>query len=542
MSRHRLVGVCLLVAILLLPSLLLVTYENLSEAKLVDITKNIDIQNIDLPTTLTLDSNSPWSRENGFINNNLILEQGYGFAKKNYRDTYQFANPNPYQVVLFGDSFVWGNGDLDSTDHIGAQLEKTLNESVGKNIFQVTSLGQNGRSIYNYYDYFSNHSLKTINPAMLIYGFYLNDPIPSFTETLICGGRRPEFCKLEDPQLNPAYQNCLQGIGATPAKVIEWLRPAFPLSTQTLLTRYCAPLLKKFATDKFDFRSILLFPKKSPYYQTWLEALDLLKTELSPYTVHVANFYLHPSQLDADRLLMEDMAEAGYKIIPMTATYKLFAPFDDKNYEINDEVDLVSKIYVNPGNEHPSSYLNHQYVKDLANYVLTNLDQKKFELAKKSASKRIENPLISSTMPSYDVSYINNKDNSKVEFNKKISAPYTQKNAAGKDLPFQYANCLNLGYSNFQVILSEGIKGSLRVRGLDIKVKTKLGFYYYDKEFFRRYQPLDLKITKDIEIVIPASKGSVALVLGFPDYGNKCAIDKVIDAPDFEIALEHLPR
>lgn len=539
MSRQRYIGLFLILLTLLMPMLLLASYEHLSNTKLRDLNANVNLQNERLPTSLTMDSNSPWARENTFVNNNLIKEQGYGFNKKNYHDAFENDNPTPYRILLFGDSFVWGNGDLDTANHIGAQVERKLNAQTNSNIFQVTSLGQNGRSIYNYYDYFKNKTLTSLKPAVVIYGFYLNDPIPSFTETIICGGLRPEKCKAEDPQLNPQYQNCLQGAGNNTSKIINRLRTPFPLATQTLLTRYCAPQLVKLQAEQFDFDRILLQPKKSPYYTTWLRTLRLLKEELEPYSIHVANFYLHPNQLPADRVLTKDFLANGYNMIPMRSTYELYKPFESGQYVAKEEEAFISKVYVNPGNAHPSSFLSNRYVEDITQYILAHLDRKVYDQAAKSASKKIEGPLVSSTMPSFDVIHKNELNQSTVTFDKSISPAYIQRNAAGKELPFQYANCLNLGYSNFQIMLAQGLSGKLRIQGLDPKIKTQLGFYYYDTEHVRRYLPLATKIGPQMVVSIPESKGNPALVIGFPEFGAKCPINKIIDAPNFKITLKN---
>ena len=540
MSRQRFIGLLLLLTTILLPTFSLSAYENLSRTKLKDINANINLQNEDPPTSLTMDNNSPWARENTFINNNLINEQGYGFAKKNYHDSFQSDNPSTYRILLFGDSFIWGNGNLDTANHIGAQVESRLNALTKSNIFQVTSLGQNGRSIYNYYDYFKSNSIDSLKPTQVIYGFYLNDPIPSFTESIICGGKRPEECKAEDPQLNPNYQNCLQGEGDKLSNTINLLRGRFPLATQTLLTRYCEPLLVKLQAKNFDFAKILLEPKKSPYYPTWLRTLKLLKDEIKPYPIHVATFYLHPNQLSADKILTKDFMANGYQMIPMVETYKQYQPFESLKYNVKDEELLLRKTYINPGNDHPSSYLTNLYVTDIVQYILQNLDKSAYGEAVNSASTAIKGPLVVSSMPSFDMVLINELNQATVIFDKKLSPIYIQRNAAGKEIPFQYNNCLNLGYSNFQIILAKGLSGNLRIQGLDPKIKTKLGFYYYDSEHLRRYLPLTSKISGDLTVAIPASNGNPALVIGFPDSGANCAIDKVIDAPNFKIILKHL--
>ena len=495
--------------------------------------------NKQFPGVLDSTSETPWVRENVFLNDNLYLQQGFGYQLNNYQDVAEENNPDSYKIVLFGDSFAWGNGNSDWANLIGNELERELNAPTQSNIFEVITRARNGRSIYNHYDFFRAYSLNQLNPQMVIYNFYVNDPIPSFTEELICGERGAKDCNSDNPHTSPIYQNCLRGEGSFPAKLFNLFRSDFPLVTQKMLTRYCEPKLKNIQSLTFDFGKVLLDPPTSPYYDTWLETLPLLQKELAPFPIHVANLYTSPVHTEANKILMKDMKDAGYPIIPMKQTLK---EVGDKMLSKEEEQVLDSKLMINPGNTHASSFLTRKFALDMAEYIRENINKKAYAAAKIKASKIRPDQLVTHTMPSFAVEVVSKDANqAKITFNKENHQPYDQKIGEGKPLPFQYANCLNLGYSNFQIMLSNGSTGSLSVQGLDNSIKTKLGFYYYDEEHVRLYQELNVKITNNLKVKIPYSKGNPALVIGFPEYGNGCAINKVIDAPNFKLQLERLP-
>ena len=487
MRKVRLMGILLLSFALLTPIIFLNIYEYQNSSRIHTITDNL-ISNKLYPGVLDSTSETPWVRENVFLNDNLFLQQGFGYQLNNYHDEPLKDNPNSYKVLLFGDSFTWGNGNPDWADNIGNLLERELNASSQSNIFKVITFGRNGKSIYSHYDLFNNYSLIKIEPEMVIYNFYVNDPIPSFNEALICGERQAKDCNLENPATNPVYQKCLRGDGSEPAKLINRLRASFPLSTQGLLTRYCDPKLKKLEVANFNFGEILLNPTKSPYYKSWLDTLPLLQEVLAPYPIHVANFYSSPVHAKANQTLIQDMVKSGYSIIPMKETLKIVG---DKILPREEEEILDAKLMINPGNTHSSPYLNQLYARDMAKYIMENLKEKAYDRAKESAVAFISSRLVTHTMPTFAVK-VKSDDNADatVTFKKEGEKLYDQKIGEGKPLPFQYANCLNLGYSNFQIMLAKGLSGKLRIQGLDPKIKTKLGFYYYDSEHLRRYLPL----------------------------------------------------
>lgn len=533
MNKVRVQALIILIFAIFLPLVLINAYESQQSLSVVK-TDSLSGSN-QFPGPGDSMSDTPWVRENVFINANIYLQQGFGYQLNNFHDTALNENSKSYKIVMFGDSYTWGNGNVDWANNIGNELERELNRETESNIFEVVTRARNGRSIYNHYDFFRAFSLNDLNPQMVIYNYYVNDAIPSYTEELICGQRVASACSADNPLIDPSYRACLRGKGSFPAELINRLRNQYPLTTQNILTRYCDPKLKKAQAIKYNYEDVLLNPPASPYYSTWLEALPLLQQEVAPYSIHVANLYASAGHKEANKILLQDMKNAGYGIIPMTNTTKTIG---EEILPREKEDQLVKKLWVNPGNTHASSYLIRQYVLDIAKYVKENLNEEKYLSAKKNSSPLQPAKLVTHTMPTFAIE-VESKDskNANLFFDKDSKPLYPQSIVEGEKMPFQYANCLNLGYSNFQFMLAKGTKGKLRIQGLDSKNKTNLGFYIYDDQHSRRYLSVKEGKLNTMVVDIPSSFGSPTLVIGFPDYGKGCPINKVIDAPDFNVSL-----
>ena len=496
-------------------------------------TPNLNVK--ELAQYYSADSNDKWVRENAYINDNISLDQGYGYEIKSNTLISNSLNAKPKKILIFGDSFLWGNGNTDLSSTLFSILYRELNSYKSPPVYEIKILAQPGKSTFNYYDLFKNNILAQYKPDILIYAYHGNDYMPSFNESLICNNLSLQNCQKNNARTNPAYQNCLHGEGDLLPRFFKKTLNKKPNLMYQLIVRYCEPLYLKAAKVGYDQDKYANDPTRSPYYGKWLQTLKLLKKEVAPSEIIVANLTSDYSTLETNKFLEKKMSQAGYKVVPMVETRKAVY---SKDYSSNKAESLT---HINIVNDHPSSYLNYQYAKDIINYLKNKnlIDKDIKSLISLSNHNKPKGNIITHTMPYFDI--INKpitENSSIVTFNSELFKKYRQQIPTNNNLPFQYTNCMNLGYANFQFTLSEeASKGELKISNIPKNKKFAFGFYYYDKEYVRKYQPL--RTNQKNVYSIPNSNHPVDLIISFPEYSINCPIDKEINAPNFSITITH---
>ena len=478
------------------------------------------------------DSNPNWSRENTFINNNIYLRQGYGYEIKTDTLISEEVNPDPTRILIFGDSFLWGNGNTDPSTTLDSILYRKLNPLGQIPKYEVKLLTQPGRSTFNYYDLFKENPIQSYKPDIVIYAYHGNDYMPSFTESLICKKLSIQDCQSSNARTNPNYQSCLKGDGGILPKLISKTLTNRPNLRHQLILRACEPIYLKAKKEGYDQDQYFNNPTASPYYNDWIKALSLLRQELSPYKVLVANLANEASTQDTNEFMEDKMQTAGYDVIPMNLTYKAVYKKDELTPNSN------RLVKVNPINDHPSSYLNNAYADDIINHLGIKVNQP--NESNTTDKKQTTKNLVAYTMPYFDITNQSiNPKKSVLTFDSKANPTHTQSIISNPNLPFQFANCMNLGYSNFQFTLSINQPGKkIKISSLPKNEKYEIGFYYYDKLLIRKYQKLKLNASNVYQL--PTSEIPPTLTLSFPDYSTGCPLEKEITAPNFKVELELL--
>lgn len=478
-----------------------------------------------------------WERENVFINDDLVLSQGSGYEIKNHNEIPTSVNPNPVKILLFGDSYTWGNGSIDRYSTFPQMLQDKLDKEVGENIFEITTLARNGASTYDYYDYFKVNDVKKLNPDLIIYDYFNNDSDPSFTESLICRSAGMEEClTTKGAKFNPEYQACIHGEGSIESRVLGFFKFKLPNTVKSMLDRYCQPIFDRVSKDTYNSPEAVKHPLESPYFPTWQKATQLLSDLFGKIPHAVADLKDPSIEKSVEDTMMGVLNKAGFDIIPMDKT----EPF---MYDGTKGADYFNTtMFINPGNTHSGSNINHLYAQDTLAYILKTIPAQKIALSKQSVSPKPITDLVRFTLPTFALT--NNSispSESNLVFNKGSVTPYKQETTSNRDIPFQYNNCSNLNASNFLFTLDKRIKkGSISLSGLPTNEEVAVGFYYYDQDYRMQYLPA-VKYTSGQNLKLPNTSLSVSVVLVFPQHSVGCPFDKVIDAPDFNINLKYLP-
>lgn len=488
-----------------------------------------------------------WERENVFINDNIYLFQGGGYEIKDLNIINSKENPNPVRILIFGDSHTWGNGNIDKYSTITQMIQQKLDQVAGKNVFTVKVLASNGASTYRHYDYFALNSVESFKPDLIIYNYFNNDIDPSFNESLICRSTPIATCpQSKSALLDPSYQSCIHGSGDVLSKILGVMKFKFPNTIKKLLDQHCQPLLLKAEKRTYNPQQSVKDPLNSPYYPIWVKSMALLYTTLrSQSSAPIA--FADLKDFSIPKVIEDKMVsvagKSGFNIIPMPETEKLMYNPPKIPADTNPGAYLSSIAFINPGNSHTASHINHLYSSDIVNYILKTIPE---ERVRQSQATRISSldktPLIAYTMPYFDTKVESISDSeSNFSFSKSYDNLYIQRTSSVEKLPFQYVNCANLGKPNLIITLNKNIKsGSLILSKLPTSPQIEIGSYTYDSNLKLVYTPLGAYTAENQRVELPPSALSTSLVLSFPNPNlQNCEYNKEIDVPDFNLNIKY---
>ena len=552
-SNFRLFSIIPLLTFLIIALLTLLLIEN----RTASLNGNTDFFKKDGKIEKTIFSSFPvtgslstlnWERENTFINDNIFLFQGGGYQIKDLNQINPKDNPNPINVVIFGDSHTWGNGNVDRYATITQMIQDKLDKIAGKNVFSVRVLASNGASTYLHYDFFTWNSVSKYKPDLVIYNYFNNDIEPAFNESLICRSTPIASCpQTKSATLDPSYQNCIHGTGDPLSRILGALKFQFPNIIKKMLDQHCQPIFIKAEKRTYDPQDAVKHPFTSPYFNTWVKAVNLLYSTLRKDTtvpIAIADLKDFSIPKDVEDRMISLTKSAGFDVIPMVETEKsIYNPRPPAGMDLG--AYIVANSFINPGNSHTASHINNLFATDIVGYILKKVPTERLNQAKSArTSQEDKTPLIAYTLPYFDTKIINTSPNQSIfTFSKSFETPYTQRTSSVEQLPFQYVNCANLGVPNIIITLNKNKKtGSLLLSDLPQGIAPNLGFYSYDDNYRLIYTPVG-KYTGPGQILkIPPSALSYSLVLSFPDPNlQNCEYNKEIVAPDFSLSIKYLP-
>ena len=323
-----------------------------------------------------------WQREGYFIN--LMNSGRRGFDHLLDNEVYGPDGSGRKRVLLIGDSFVYGTGVANPDDMLGQRLEDELNLIVGKNAFDVQTIGLHGASTVEESEWLTDELLSELDPDLIVVGLVPNDTIPSGRESAICGSDR--FCAQPITSTDiPEYAACINGkIGFLPRLVRITYMPFFPLISETILSRYCD--LGRIASESntLSYAELIRDPESSPYWKYFLSALDRFASINRDIPVTFSPLYDNYIALPERVLLVNSINDLDLSVSEMPSSDEaLRLALDSKN------------LWVNPVDAHPNRYLNELYAKDIASSLLAKYPWIKDVVVAKDVIK----PLVSAYLP-----------------------------------------------------------------------------------------------------------------------------------------------
>jgi len=465
-----------------------------------------------------------WDRENTFINYNLFLKQGVGPEITSLDERNDNLNPNGIKVLLIGDSFVWGDGVTDAGMTVGTRLQDELNSLTKPGAFNVISYGKAGASTYNHAEYYTKEKISTINPDVIVYGYYVNDTVPNFNEKMICLDK--SLCNQFSPQTAPEYRNCISGDSNKFNKIVKnSVRKLYPSLANELIVRNCDSIFQKLSKSKHTDEELWSDNSINPWFPTWKKAVSIFASNTKGVPTYMAQLYLNKPVLPNVKEIEKEFIANSIPVIPMPSAL-------DKIYEVGS-----GPLSLNPVNGHSNSTLTKLYAKDIAQYLLANLQPSLIAKSQAQifASKR---NLVASILP-VSVKLTQNTSSTSLlavdDFKESDSFPHL---IAGKPLPNQYVACTDLGYPHIQVNLNRFLTPGQRVifsPNSKDNLNLTLGYYFYDKDYVSKYVEVG-PLRSNTQITVPNDSHGMLVTIGIKTK-SKCPLDEVVTLPNFSIGM-----
>lgn len=238
------------------------------------------------------------------------------------------------EIVVIGDSFVWGDNSLNRNELFWRQTERIL-RSKGYDC-RVTAIGMAGANAYEEIEWCENY-LKEHTPDLVVFGYVFND-------TLRDSG--------EEPKENDELSDYIPVL-----KPVEILFP----NIYDRLDAYIAA--KTLYVDKYDahrqdsLRGILKGDVKAYYKKHFADRLDAISKQTGVPAV-VMTLPVIPHSVNFKELfkpLKDIYAGTSVKFYDL---YPAFDAFYSAKHKKN--------VFVNPGNNHPGSAVHYFYASFLS--------------------------------------------------------------------------------------------------------------------------------------------------------------------------------
>jgi hypothetical protein len=365
-----------------------------------------------------------------------------------------------------------------------------------------------------------------IKPDLIVYAYYVNDTVPNFNEKMICVDKT--VCNQFSPQSAPEYRDCIDGKSNVFNKVVtNFVRSRFPSFANDLIIRNCDSIYKRLSIASHTDEQLWSDNKSNPWFPTWKKAVATFATNTKDIPTFMAHLYFNKPEVKNDLEITKEFTDVGIPVIPMQSAL-------DKIYEVGS-----GSLALNPVNAHSNSILTKLYAKDIANYLIKNIDPNLLSnsKAKGYSSNR---KLVSSVLPiSVDVTE-NTSKSAKVSiknFNKNDDFPHV---IAGKPLPSQFVACVDLSYSHIQVNLNRFISpgSTLTISPQSSNAgKFTLGYYHYNKDYTPVFQEVGL-LSSNITIKVPEESHGILLTVGMKDKNKNCPLTDVITIENLSIGIQ----
>ncbi len=460
-----------------------------------------------------------WQREATFLGQDYYLKFGIG------PDLVQVPVPvaeGAVKVLAVADSLLWGTGRASSDETWSRQLETELNRRHGVGTHQVHTLARPDSSFLDYSEWLDPVRIRTLDPDVIIIGYYINDPIPSGYERLLCPDEIR--CELGTMSTLPSYHLCLRGGEG----VFGWFARnvsgrLYPNLTIEALRRNCDD--NRFQEiNGFDERVAYADPERNPYSVFMPEAARNILRNAGDIPVLLLPTPLERSTWEAQQPYLSLLASEGLKPVPIPATISILTPGFSES----------APYWTTPIDMHPTKGIARFYARDAADAI------DRLNLAKPDPTTS-SRPLLSSTAPFALIIEERGPDAVRITL-PSPNSPAMEKQAvrhSGVDgeMPIQQVPCGHMGRPHLRVD-----PDPLRADGKNLVLTYLEGGHdelaavavHYDARGLKVYTPLQV-LAKGSSLLYPSGSPVDHLLIGSPAAG--CPSDRALVLPALELEI-----
>jgi len=462
-----------------------------------------------------------WQREATFLDQDYFLKFGKG------PDLVQVQTPvaeGAVKVLAVADSLLWGTGRASSDETWSRQLEIELNRRHGIGTHQVHTLARPDSSFLDYSEWLDPERIRTLDPDVIVIGYYINDPIPSGYERLLCPDK--VRCELGTMSTLPSYHRCLRGGEG----VFGWFARnvsgrLYPNLTIEALRRNCDD--NRFeAINGFDERAAYADPERNPYSVFIPEAARNILRNAGDIPVLLLPTPLERTTWEANQPYLSLLSAEGLTPVPIPATISILTPGFSE----------AAPYWTTPIDMHPTKGIARFYARDAADAI------DRLNLAKPDPTTTLP-PLLSSTTPFALVVDETRPDSVTISMPDPTSSAMEKQSVrhmgVDGEMAVQQVPCGHMGRPHLRLD-----PDPLRADGRNLVVTYIEGGHdvlavvavTYDARGLKVHSPLQ-KLTKGSSLSYPSSSPVDHLLIGSPDAGCRSDRALLLPALELEIAL-----
>lgn len=318
---------------------------------------------------------SAWQSEDRVINElNIIKIKQRGAERRWISEGIPWPEPDPSRkrLVVVGDSFVWGSGNLNANDIWWRQLAKELQRR-GYWSVDVMALGLSGASTQDQLHWLRDEGwLERTRPDLLIFGYVTNDPA-------IREGTSFVVPQVGADVLPPNWSGLDRTLGAIAPNATEQIK--------TLLTRkWGSKVIGAYTYEDWELQ-LLEEPNMSGYRKVLDELAAFLRQSAVPHV-----FFTLPNSPTPDVFVPRYKGVRPHFEAASIPFVDLLPHFIDEFGEDRPRLGWG----VNPANGHPGPTITAFYARRVADWLELNHSH---ALGKRSAPPSTLEPRINDWMP-----------------------------------------------------------------------------------------------------------------------------------------------
>lgn len=290
--------------------------------------------------------------------------------------TTRSPDPRAVRVLVIGDSYTFGFGNLDPDVRWWRLLEEELNRRTEPGRFDVVAVAEQGASTMEQARWLDSGLIEDVNPDVIVLGYVSNDPVASPVDLQPGGLCGSSVCRPRMVEQAPEFRTCLDRGDMSVPECQEEVRAQFPhLAVET---------------------AVVADPTSSPYFLEFAQAARQIVSLAGSRPVLWAPLSTSRDEVAANRQVRDVFENAGYRLVDMERSQELLL----SQFGRQSDTDPAGHpgMAVHPGDPgHPGPLLTYAFARDTADALLRVVDVDALDTT--VDLPRQDRPLVTSVLP-----------------------------------------------------------------------------------------------------------------------------------------------